>query len=288
MKSNLTEQISLFLLKKGFTIKNLKSYFDILARKNSQIFLIKVLEDANSLYPIFADGLKKLASYLNASPIIISEKAGRILQNNIVYSRFGIYTINFQTFKNCIDKKLPFVKSEKSGLAVEVIGDVLKQKRENEGYSLTSLSKKLGVSSRMIVKYENENSEMSLQKATKLYDLFGSSVFKQVNIFELAIEDFSNFSSTDVSKKYLNLGFKALETKKTPFDIVAKKEKEIIFTKLGDKFNKDLIAVSNLIDADDLVIFKNKKPKEIPALTKEEFLEFEKAKELIKFLKEFE
>ena len=42
-----------------------------------------------------------------------------------------------------------------------------------------------------------------------------------------------------------------------------------------------------MIDADELVIFKKKKPKNIAAVTKEEFLEFEKADELIKFLKEF-
>ena len=37
-----------------------------------------------------------------------------------------------------------------------------------------------------------------------------------------------------------------------------------------------------------LFLYKKKKPKDIAAMTKEEFLEYEKAKELIKFLKEFE
>jgi hypothetical protein len=43
-----------------------------------------------------------------------------------------------------------------------------------------------------------------------------------------------------------------------------------------------------LLDAERLTIYKKKKPKDIPALTKKEFMEFEKASELIKFLKEFE
>ena len=38
---------------------------------------------------------------------------------------------------------------------------------------------------------------------------------------------------------------------------------------------------------DNLVIFNKKKPKDVPAITKKEFLEFEKANQLIKFLKEF-
>ena len=50
----------------------------------------------------------------------------------------------------------------------------------------------------------------------------------------------------------------------------------------------ELDSLSKLVDADKLVIFKKKRPKKIPALTKKEFMEFEKAKELVKFLKEFE
>ena len=78
-----------------------------------------------------------------------------------------------------------------------------------------------------------------------------------------------------------------MDTKKVPFDVMAKKEKELILTKVGDDVGQ-LKSLSKLIDADKLVIFKKKKPKDVPALTKEEFMEFEKAKELVKFLKEFE
>ena len=48
MKETLLDKVNIFLLKKGFTIKNLtRTCFDILARKGSQILLIKILEDAN-------------------------------------------------------------------------------------------------------------------------------------------------------------------------------------------------------------------------------------------------
>jgi len=46
-------------------------------------------------------------------------------------------------------------------------------------------------------------------------------------------------------------------------------------------------SLSELLDADNLVIFNKKKPKDIPAVTRKEFLEFEKSNQLIKFLKEF-
>ncbi len=43
-----------------------------------------------------------------------------------------------------------------------------------------------------------------------------------------------------------------------------------------------------IIGAENLVVFKNKKPKaESASISKEDFMEFEEANEIIKFLKEF-
>jgi len=69
--------------------------------------------------------------------------------------------------------------------------------------------------------------------------------------------------------------------------VIAKKDNEIILTEVGDKKHGKLHSIARLLDTDNLVIFNKKKPKDIPAVTKEEFLSFEKAKELIKFVKEF-
>ena len=62
----------------------------------------------------------------------------------------------------------------------------------------------------------------------------------------------------------------------------------MILTEVGDVHKPGLDSLSKLVDADRLTIYKKKKPKDVPALTKKEFMDFEKARELIKFLKEFE
>ncbi len=288
MKQTLLEQVVFFLLKKGFTIKSLtRTCFDILARKESSILLLKILEDANAISREYTEEMKKVSSYINASPIIIAEKAGLNLENNVVYSRFNIFTLNIETFKNSIENKFPFISRSKAGLTAFVRGDKLKQKREQLGLSLNALSKKIGVSSRMIVRYEAGNQEITLKKAFKLYDLFGGDVFNKINLFDSSLTPETNVK-TDITKKYTQLGFDASDVKKAPFNVIAKKEKEIILTEVGDKTNPDLHPLSKLIEAHDLVIFRKKKPKHIPSMTKKEFLEFEKAQELIKFLKEFE
>ena len=287
MKQTLLDKVNIFLLKKGFTIKNLtRTCFDVLARRNGQILLVKVLEDANSISRQYTEEMIAVASYINASPLIIAEKAGNKLEENIVYSRFDIYTLNFNTFLNCINNRFPFIKRSQAGLTASVVGRKLREKREELGYSLNALSKKLGVTSRMIMKYENENSEVTINRAMKIYDLFGENVFNEVNVFMQQKELESKFE-TEVSRKYVELGFDATETKKTPFDIIARKDEELILTEVSDNVNSQMQSLSKLLEADNLVIFNKKKPKNIPSMTKEEFMDFEKANELVKFLKEF-
>ena len=120
----------------------------------------------------------------------------------------------------------------------------------------------------------------------KLYDLFGHQVFNEVNVFMQCKNPESKFE-TVVSKKYVELGFEATETKKTPFDIIAKKDNEIILTEVSDRVNPQMQSLSKLLDADNLVIFHKKKPKNIPSMTKKEFMDFDVANELVRFLKEF-
>ena len=287
MKQTLLEKVSIFLLRKGFTLRNLtRTCFDVLARKNDKILLIKVLEDANSVSKQYTEEMIAVASYINASPLIIAEKAGNKLEDNIVYSRFDIYTLNFNTFLNCINNKFPFIKRSKAGLTASIVGRNFMEKREELGYSLNALSKKIGVTSRMIIKYENEGSEVTINKAMKIYDLLGEQVFNEIDVFSQTEQPESKFE-TEISKKYIELGFDATETKKTPFDIIARKDDELILTEVSDNVNSQMQSLSKLIDADNLVIFKKKKPKNIPSMTKKEFMEFEKANELVKFLKEF-
>lgn len=288
MKETLLDKASIFLLRKGFTIKNLtRTCFDVLARKSSQILLVKILEDANSISRQYTDEMMSVASYINASPVIVAEKAGSMLQDNVVYSRFGIYTLNLGTFMGCISSKFPFIRRSKAGLTASVAGKKLREKREEMGYSLNSLSKKVGVTSRMIIRYENENSEVTVSRAMKIYDLFGHKVFNPVDIFPQRSQHPESKFETEVTKKYMELGFDATETKKTPFDIIARKGDELILTEVSDRVNPQMQPLSKLVDADNLVIFQKKKPKDIPSMTKKEFMDFEKANELVKFLKEF-
>jgi len=287
MKQSIMDNVSVFLLRKGFTIRRLtRTCFDIVARRQDQILLVKVLEDANSISKEYTEAMNGIAHYIAASPVIVSEKAGDRLKDNVVYTRFGMPTVNRVTFENCVNNRLPFVRRTKAGLTASLIGDKFREFREKEGYSLPVLASKIGVSSTMMRKYEQDDVEVTLNKALRIYDVMGQDVFSHVDIFSFQGRKGSEAKSS-LSVKYTELGFDASDTSKAPFDIIARKEGDIILTEVRDRVNPQLKSLSRMLDADNLVIFKKNRPKGIPALTRKEFLEFEKANDLIKFLKEF-
>ncbi|MBI4150283.1 helix-turn-helix domain-containing protein [Candidatus Woesearchaeota archaeon] len=285
---HLFDELGMFLLKKGYLVKSLTSgCFDILARKGEQILLIKILTDANAISKEYAAEMQKVAEYIHASPLIIAEKAGQALEDNVVYTRLGIYALNFQTFKNAVENKYPFVQSTKAGLVASIDSQKLRESRERQGLSLAEISRRIGVSRQMMQRYESESAEITLIKATKMRSILGNDIFKRVAVFERHAIPKEEPEKSPITLKYRKLGFRAIETKKTPFDVIAKKDKEVILTDVGDKVNPNIAPVSRLLDVDRLVIFRKKKPKNIPAITKEEFMAYQEADELVKFLKEF-
>ena len=301
MKRSLMDEVGVLLLRQGYTIKSLtRTSFDIVARKDAHVLLIKVLEDANSISEDYADSMKNLSSHIGASPIIIAEKAGNRLEDGVVYVRFGVYTCNYRTFSSCLENRFPIVISTRAGFTASVVGEKLRRQREESGYSLGSLSRKVGVSKRMIAKYESERADVSLRSAIALNRLFGNNIFNKVDVFAIAKETVADKPSM-IARKYDELGFRAADTKKAPFDVVARMEKELILTEVKGQhrikdLNPQLESMRQLLGADALVILDRKEKsgnteknkKKIPSLDKKDFLGIESAQELIKFLREFE
>lgn len=288
MKNELFDEITIALIRKGFTVKSLTARcFDLLARKESKIMLIKILEDANSISEEYCNAMKTIGNYSGAAPVIIAKKAGRNLEDGVVYSRNGISTLNSSTFQKILNLNYPLIQSTKAGLTVSIVGSKLRAKREEQGQSVGDLSRILGVSKSMINKYESGNSDVSVNRAGMLLKIYGEDIFKKLDIFTQKFK-FDNPKKSQLASKYTDLGFQASDTKKAPFDIIAAKDKNIILTEIGDKKNPMLEPIQKLIDANSLIIFHKKKPKKVPALSKKEFLEYQKSEDLVKFVKEFE
>lgn len=294
MKNELIDKVCMSLLKRGFAVKCLpRKWFDILARNSERILIIKVLNDANSISPELAGEMLKICSFLSGTPMVIAEKAGEPLEDGVVYSRFGVYSFNYNTFRSCLENRFPIVVSSRAGFTASVSGEKLRREREAGGFSLGALSRKVGVSRRMIAKYESNAADVSFRSALALNRIFGSGIFNKVDVFGAVKGAFAGQQS-EIARKYGELGFRASDMKKVPFDVVARLQKELILTEVSPRSaNPNLVPIQHLLGADALVILdgksdSDKAKKKLPSLQKIDFLDMKSAQELIRFLREFD
>ena len=284
-KDALLEEVVLSLLKKGFAVKGVSRGFDILASKDKRTLLIKVLKDGNAITKESAMQLLSVASLLNVYPLLIALNTGFVrLADNVFYSRFNLPMVNFGTFKSLINNKPIFFRSTKAGIIAVINGTLLRKKREELNMSLNDVSRRIGVSRKMVYKYEKQVSQVTPNKALSLYDLFGPNIFKTIN---LQIERPNlNLKESVFARKYKELGFDAFDTSNMPFNIIAKYDEDIVLTEVNSTKPKTRL-ISKLLNVNSLFIFKKKVPDSVPAISKEDFLSLKKAKDLLDFLKGF-
>ena len=291
-RNGMIDELCMLLLKQGYALKCVsRSCFDIIARGPKTTLLLKVLQDVNALSADGVAEMKRVASMVKAVPLVIGETAGRKLEDGVVYMRIGMYTLSLGTFEEALNGDHPMLLSTSAGVTFSISGERLRTRREEHGFSRKDLSRRLGVSPKMVDKYESDASAVNVAKGMRIYDLFGEDVFNPINLFEFVTEVQPRLPelSSDIAVKYFELGFEVVEVKRVPFDLLARNEHEIIFTELGDTVKPEMQSLAKLIDADNLLIFEKRKPKDkdLPSMKREEFMEIDKAKELVKFLKEF-
>ncbi|MEM2121611.1 MAG: helix-turn-helix domain-containing protein [Candidatus Woesearchaeota archaeon] len=284
-KNILLEQVSDFLTKHNYTVKFVRCFDIVAIGKN--ILLIKILKDANSLSRENAIQLVGISHFLNAVPLIIAEYSGEKLLDNVVYERFGIKTLTFETFKRIVLEKDVFFRSSKAGITLVIDSEALRRNRKMLKMSLSEVSSFVGVSRSMAYDYEKRDSSVTIQKAIKLYKLFGKSIFKPVNLECSTSFDFSKESKSIYSQKYNKLGFEAFDVK-TDFDVIARKDEDVILTEIGDKRKLKSPIISSIFGSLNFVIFKKKKPRKVPSMNEKEFFNLETGEELINFVKSFD
>ena len=159
-RSKMLQEIDNLLTSEGYKTSNIydQGSFDLVARKNLLILLLKTFLNIDSINEANAHEMKQLANIFLASPIIIGEKSRNgILEEGVIYERYDIPAISFETLKNMIlYKEYPEILADRGGYFVKVDGNVIKQYREEYSLSLKDLADLAHVSRATMYKYENE------------------------------------------------------------------------------------------------------------------------------------
>jgi putative transcriptional regulator len=235
------------LAKTGFFISdphNIRSIsFDIIARRDKELLIIKALSNIDSLSGDDAEVLRILATTLGGSPMVIGlHSSSAKLDHGILYSRFGIPIISEATFhEHMLEGVPPFVYAAPGGLYVRLDGELLRKIREDRNISLGMLAEIAGVSRKAIQMYESGMGAM-VEIAAKLEEYLNEPIVVPLNPFAYTLEvaktlrTFDEFKglNRDVFEMLKEIGYSVTPTIRCPFDALASDQDVLLLTGVED------------------------------------------------------
>lgn len=236
------------LAKAGFAVSEQADVhpisFDVVARRDNQLLLIKVLGNVDALNEPVARELRALAQALSAKPILVGERSGGgDLEDGVAYSHRGVPVMTLLTLEEMILEDVPPVAyASPGGVHVQLRGELLRQLREQRALTLGHLAEIAGVSRRAIQMYE-EGMRATVDAAIRLEEFLHESLVVPADPFTLFTppqkrEDSPRLRRAlsaleeDVFKMLRGKGFEVMPTRQSPFQAVTREQSTTILTGL--------------------------------------------------------
>ncbi len=248
-KEILIRQIVDVLQQAGFVVSkrcNIRPRsFDLAARNAETLLFCKVLYNIDGLNEETAREMRGLARCLGGSALLVGAKTrDQLLEDSVVYMRYGIPAINVQTLSDYfIENVPPLVSASPGGLYVSIDGDVLKEARQRTSMSLGSLASQLGVSRRTISKYEDGGMDASIDIVLHLEELLDVALARSIDLLQcfekhkgmnIPAEPETKVEKHTPDDGILNmlhaLGYQVMSTTQAPFKAISKDTSDILLT----------------------------------------------------------
>ena len=207
--------------------------FDVAARRDGELLLVKVLTNVDGLSEPVAQELRVIAQFLEATPLVIGERSSsRELEPGAVYLRYGVRIVAFDTLQEYLEHGVaPLVYAAPGGFYVNLDGARLRALREARGLSLGDLAQAAGVSRRAIGMYEEGMGAM-VEVAARLEEFLDEPLALPVNPFQKPAaadafpappaEGFARTFEGAVLRAMSDMGFRVATTSKSPFAAVTR------------------------------------------------------------------
>jgi putative transcriptional regulator len=235
-KFSLIERIKRLFEKRDFKVLDCKGCFDLVAKKD-KIFILKILLNADAFKVEYAKSMSNIGYFTGAKPFLISLRSNRTtFLNHVIYQRFNIPLVTPITFFELVEGKKAKV-AKKGKILVEIDAEKLKRKRQELGFSLAQLSKKIGISKKALYEIENRRKKPLYETAKKIEKFLRISIIKQANF---KIEKFVEEEKGEIgflSKKLKELGIENCVVKFSPFEIVGREKESLIAKFVKDEKN---------------------------------------------------
>ncbi|MBR6203813.1 MAG: transcriptional regulator [Candidatus Methanomethylophilaceae archaeon] len=268
------------LAKAGFDVSsaiNIRGIcFDVVARLDEKVLIIKVLSNIDAFSKENADEMKTLADALGATPLVTGERSSSGgLEVGIVYSRFNISIVSNETLADLLlEDAPPFIFAAPGGLYVRLNSELLKSAREARGISLGTLAETAGVSRRTIQMYESGMGAM-IDAALRIEEYLNLPVIETIDPFTFKSEErekeeriVHRMPDLVALDQLSRLGFTVSPVVKSPFDAVTRDTSTRMLTCFGDEdskiVQKAIVAseLSKIMDHFSIMIVERKKERD--------------------------
>jgi putative transcriptional regulator len=239
--------------------------FDLIARRDNTLLIIKILTNINALPEEVARELQKLSELLNGQPLLIGLRAGNgELEEEVVYDRFGIQAISPETLRLHLLEGIPLqVYAAPGGFYVNIDTEQVRKIRREKQISLGSFARSLHVSRRTIRMYE-EGMNARVDVAFRMEELFNTPLVKDIQILKK-----NSMKKTNTNENLFVIESKRLSTKpfldeifallrksgytiipmgRCPFEAVSKEREKILLTCV-QRYDKKLKQKAEIISS---------------------------------------
>jgi len=262
MRQDLLNEVRETLVSAGFYVSDVFSMrpigFDLLARRDNTLLIIKVLTNINALPEDVAEELKILSSLLDGHPLLIGQRTTLgLLEDDVVYDRFGIQAITVETLKHyLLDGVPPKVYAAPGGFYVNIDNEKLVELRREKQLSLGAFARSLHVSRKTVQMYE-EGMNARVDVALRMEDILGESIIQPIDILhgntpmEKPRKEFTPEKNEDTLQAEIftilqHIGYTIIPMGRCPFEAVSKSEDRILLTCVH-RYDKRIIRKARIV-----------------------------------------
>ena len=223
---NLVEE----LRNRGYTVvdyRDIKTSVDLIAKKGSEVLVIRILGNLDALKPEHATDMLNLADILHGKAIIIANRSRwGPLKPGTIYYRHGVPAMSPETFLDFLEGKTPVSFYVKGKEIVRIDRELLRKRRLELGLSLQKLAELAGTTKETIYRYE-KGYYPTREAAEKLEKVLGVKLIRGVEpvVEPQATELHYPFSLLE------SLGGTVREFRRLPWNALAKRKYTISFLK---------------------------------------------------------
>lgn len=173
--------------------------FDLILRNDSQMIVVKVMNNVGLLTEEISKSLIAISRFLEAHPLIVgvSNRSEKI-EDGVVYSRYSLPIISYQTLASYLNGgEEPNVRAGPGGFYVEIDSEKLKRIRVQRSLSLGEIASAIGTTRRTVLMYQSGMSA-SIDIALKMEEFLGEEIMEYVSFL------------WDVEREQIYAGFKKM------------------------------------------------------------------------------